>query len=196
MKSTDRTVCVAILLGAILLAAPICRAADIAAPSLALPEDGVGGEAKEAAEVWSAHTEYTGIVQGNLRFPSPYSGANSLNPGNRARELMNFSGFFGRRSGEGGEFYVNTQFDQGVGLNKTTGLAGFPDAEAQKAGFDTPKFNVARLFLRQTFGLGGEEESVEPERWAAGRQPRHRASDDHRGQDLAGRFVRQQRLQP
>ena len=163
MKSAGRTVCVAILLVAILLAAPICRADDIAAPSLALPEDGVSRAAKEAAEDWSAHFEYTGIVQGNLRFRSPYSGANSLNPGNRARELMNFWGYFGRRLWEGGEVYFNPQFDQGFGLNKTTGLAGFPDAEAQKSGVHTPKFNVARLFLRQTFGLGGEEESVEPE---------------------------------
>ena len=91
------------------------------------PAEGVSDAKTEpAVEDWNAHFEYTGILQGNVRFRAPYSGPNSLNPGNRMRELMNFSGFFGTRLWEGGEFYVNTQFDQGFGLNKSVGLAGFP----------------------------------------------------------------------
>jgi len=126
------------------------------------PAEGVSDAKTEpAVEDWNAHFEYTGILQGNVRFRAPYSGPNSLNPGNRMRELMNFWGFFGTRLWEGGEFYVNTQFEQGFGLNKSVGLAGFPNGEAQKAGFHTPKFNVARTFLRQTFGFGGEQENLE-----------------------------------
>jgi high affinity Mn2+ porin len=45
-------------------------------------------------------------------------------------------------------------------VNVTHGLAGFPNLEAQKAGFDFPHYNTARLFLRHTFGLGGEQEDL------------------------------------
>src|SRR5204862_76052 len=50
---------------------------------------------------------------------------------------------------------------QGFGLSSTTGLAGFPNGEAQKSDFLYPHYHTARLFLRHTFGLGGEQETVE-----------------------------------
>jgi high affinity Mn2+ porin len=40
------------------------------------------------------------------------------------------------------------------------GVAAFPNGEAQKSNFPTPRFNMARMYLRQTFGLGGEQETV------------------------------------
>ncbi len=40
-------------------------------------------------------------------------------------------------------------------------MAGFPNGEAQKSNFPVPRFNVARVFLRQTFALGDETERVE-----------------------------------
>ena len=50
---------------------------------------------------------------------------------------------------------------QGFGLSDTLGVAGFPNGEAQKSSFPMPRFNIARVFLRQTFGLGGEQETIE-----------------------------------
>ena len=41
------------------------------------------------------------------------------------------------------------------------GLAGFSNGEAQKAGAPFPKIRAQRYFFRQTFGLGGEQETVE-----------------------------------
>ena len=38
--------------------------------------------------------------------------------------------------------------------------AGFSNGEAQKGGADYPKFRPERYYLRQTFGLGGEQEEV------------------------------------
>src|SRR4051794_8480397 len=113
------------------------------------------------AKDWSLHGQLTGIYQGNLRFASPYQGPNSLDPGNRWRETVSATAYLGRRLWDGAEFYFNPEANQGFGLSGTRGLAGFSNGEAQKAGFDTPKPNVARLFLRQTFGFGGEEEAVE-----------------------------------
>ena len=40
-------------------------------------------------------------------------------------------------------------------------LGGFSNGEAQKAGFPYPHYNTSRLFLRQTFGLGGEQETIQ-----------------------------------
>jgi high affinity Mn2+ porin len=62
---------------------------------------------------------------------------------------------------EGGELYYNPELLQGFGLHNTTGAAGFPNGEAQKSNFEYPRYSTSRLFLRQTVGLGGEQESIE-----------------------------------
>jgi high affinity Mn2+ porin len=61
---------------------------------------------------------------------------------------------------QGGEFYFDPELAQGFGLNGTLGLAGFPNGEAQKAGAAFPKYRPQRYYLKQTFGLGGEQEDV------------------------------------
>ena len=45
-------------------------------------------------------------------------------------------------------------------MNDTVGVAGFPNGEAQKSNFPYPHYNTSRLFLRQTFGFGGEQEEL------------------------------------
>jgi high affinity Mn2+ porin len=59
------------------------------------------------------------------------------------------------------EFYVNPEIMQGSGLSETFGLGGYSNGEAQKSGFPIPRFNMARVFVRHTFGLGGEQETIE-----------------------------------
>jgi high affinity Mn2+ porin len=135
-------------------------------PNGALPSP--AGAAEEAApspdEDWSAHFQSTIIGQAYPGFRSPFRGPNSLPGGGEGRETITGTAFLGRRlPWEGGELYFNPEINQGFGLNRTSGLAGFPNGEAQKSGFDTPKPNVARLFLRQTFGLGGEQETLDPD---------------------------------
>ncbi len=111
---------------------------------------------------WSLHFQSTGVWQGYPAFHSPFHGPNSLPGGGQARETLSATAFLGRRMPwEGGELYINPELNQGFGLGRTEGVAGFPNGEAEKAGFNTPKPNVARLFLRQTFGLGGAQEAVE-----------------------------------
>jgi high affinity Mn2+ porin len=110
---------------------------------------------------WSIHGQSTFIWQGDPGFRSPYSGPNSLFGGSQARETWTATAFIGRRLWEGGEIYFDPEIDQGFGLSDTTGVAGFPNGEAQKSNFPVPRPNAARLFLRQTFGLGGEQEKVE-----------------------------------
>jgi high affinity Mn2+ porin len=137
--------------------------------------DPPAGEPKPADEVapedWSIHLQTTVIGQGYPGFPASTRGANSLPAHGQVRETITATAFLGRRlPWEGGAVYINPELNQGFGLARTLGVDGFPNGEAQKAGFDTPKPNVARLFLRQTFGLGGEQETIDPDLNALGQK--------------------------
>ena len=74
---------------------------------------------------------------------------------------MSATAFAGFRPWNGTEIYVDPEIGQGFGLSTTTGVAGFPNTEAQKASFPMPRFNIARAYVQQTFGLGGEQEGIE-----------------------------------
>jgi len=110
---------------------------------------------------WNVHGQFTYIEQGYPAFRSPYEGANSLSGASQARNTVSATAFIGFRPWAGTEIYVNPELMQGFGLSDTLGVAGFPNGEAQKSDFPMPRFNVARVFLRQTFGLGGEQETIE-----------------------------------
>jgi high affinity Mn2+ porin len=60
----------------------------------------------------------------------------------------------------GGEFYVNPEYYQGFGLSNTHGIAAFPNAESYKVGQKIGDVFNAHMFLRQTFGFGGEQEEL------------------------------------
>jgi high affinity Mn2+ porin len=109
---------------------------------------------------WAVHAQTTLISQGYPQFRSPYQGANSLPGGGLGRETWTADAFIGWRLWEGGEFYFNPELAQGFGIGNTLGLAGFSNGEAQKGGTDYPKFRPQRYYIRQTFGLGGEQEDV------------------------------------
>ena len=109
----------------------------------------------------SIHAQTTVIGQGVAPFPAAYSGPNSLNQFGEVRDTFSVTGFFGFKDPyEGTEFYYNPEPFQGFGLSQTHGIAGFSNIEAQKAGYDFPHYNTARLFLRHVFGLGGEQEDI------------------------------------
>ncbi|MGP0092299.1 MAG: HoxN/HupN/NixA family nickel/cobalt transporter [Xanthobacteraceae bacterium] len=110
---------------------------------------------------WNVHGQFTYIQQGYFAFHSPYEGANSLSGASQTRDTATATAFLGLCLWNGAEFYVNPELDQGFGLSDTLGVAAFPNGEAQKSQFPDPRFNVDRVFLRQTFGLGGEQETIE-----------------------------------
>jgi high affinity Mn2+ porin len=110
---------------------------------------------------WNVHGQLTFIEQGYPAFRSPYQGANSLTSANQIQNTTSATAFVGYRPWDGTEIYVNPELMQGFGLNNTLGVAGFPNGEAQKSDFPAPRIDIARVFVRQTFGLGGEQETVE-----------------------------------
>ncbi|MDT2020155.1 carbohydrate porin [Methylocella sp. CPCC 101449] len=115
----------------------------------------------EASPDWNVHGQTTFIMQAYPRIRSAYAGQNSLPAVGLGRETWTASAFLGVRLWNGGEFYFNPELAQGFGLNSTLGIAGFPNGEAQKGGAVYAKIRPQRYYLRQTFGLGGEQEEVE-----------------------------------
>ena len=109
---------------------------------------------------WEIHGQTTYLPQGYPGFRALYTGTNSLTPAPQAQATWSNSLFLNVRLWEGGEVYYNPELLQGFGLNDTVGVAGFPSGEAQKSNFPYPHYNTSRLFLRQTFGFGGEQEDL------------------------------------
>ena len=112
-------------------------------------------------EDWSVHGQSTFVEQGYFNFNSPYQGTNSLSGNTQFANTFSATLFLGLRLWAGGGFYYNPEIDQGFGLSQTLGLAAFPNGEAQKASYAVPRLNIDRVMLRQTFGLGGEKETLD-----------------------------------
>jgi high affinity Mn2+ porin len=127
------------------------------APSATSPIDGM--QLPESPD-WNVHGQTTFIAEGYPSIRSPYEGASSLPGGGQGRETLTADAFLGWRLWDGGELYFNPELAQGFGLDTTLGLGGFSNGEAQKGGTEFPKFRPQRYFIRQTFGLGGEQEDV------------------------------------
>ena len=124
-------------------------------PDLAAPHD----PDTAIGDRFSLHGQTTFVNQGVSGFRSPYLGPQSLAP-RQARATLTATAFIGLRLTDSTELYYNPEFDQGFGLSRTLGVAGFVNGEAQKAGAPFPKLRSQRYFVRQTFGLGGETEEV------------------------------------
>lgn len=126
----------------------------LAAQTVAL-SDGVSATAP-SEQAASLHAQSTMVVQGHPGFPAPYAGPNSLER-RELKETVSFDLVGGVRAWRGAEFYVDGLAWQGFGLSNATGIDGFPNGEAFRLGTHRPDARVVRLFLRQTFGFGGNE---------------------------------------
>ncbi len=125
------------------------------------PAAAQGGAATERR--WNLHGQATVIVHGHPGFPAAHSGRNSLQPGGEVRQTTSLDLMAGARLRKGAELYVDGLLWQGFGLSRTLGVAGFPNGEAVRVGTYPPNVNFARIFLRQTIGLGGDQQVVEDE---------------------------------
>lgn len=116
----------------------------------------------EAADQrWNWHVQNTDIVDGHPAYPAKYSGPNSLRNHSELQETVSLDLLLGARLWRGAEAHVDGLMWQGFGFSKTLGLEAFPNAEAYRVGTMVPNVVFSRLFIRQTIGLGGEEESIE-----------------------------------
>jgi high affinity Mn2+ porin len=154
-RSAGAGICVFALSIAFQISAP--------SPARAQADANSATSADNAAPEWySLHGEFTNVTQFHPSFNAPFSGKNSLNPGNRVDETTDATLFAGIHVWDGLEFYANPEVDQGFGLSGTLGVAGFPSGEAYKIGARDPYLRLPRAFFRYTVGLGGDKQTIDP----------------------------------
>lgn len=136
------------------------RAQEPAASSNAPPRVVVNSETNEIQR-WNFHAQNTDIVDYHPAFHADYSGPNSLAKHEETKETVSADLMGGVRPWEGAGFYLDALTWQGFGFSDAHGIEGFPNGEAFRVGTTEPNFTLARVFLRQVIGLGGEQETVE-----------------------------------
>jgi high affinity Mn2+ porin len=127
-----------------------------------------GGDGGDKDQSFALHVQATGTLLYHPAFHSPYQGAQSLDPGARGDETTDLTLYAGFKPWKGAEIWINPEIDQGFGLSNTLGVAGYPSGEAYKVGMSDPYLKLPRLFLRQTFDLGGKRDKTEADLNALG----------------------------
>ena len=122
---------------------------------------GAAGAAATTTKDWSLHLQATSVTQEHFSFVSPYAGANSLTPDREYLTSYTATIYAGYRPWQGGQFYINHESQQGTGLSKTLGIAGYPNGEIYRVDNPKPKGSLVRYFYRQVIGLGGPQEFIE-----------------------------------
>jgi len=115
-----------------------------------------GGKAPVTPQAWAVHLQATDILQYYPAFRSPYEGTNSLRPRATTGNTVDATLYAGVRPWAGGEVWGNLEMYQGYAPSNTLGAAGYVNGDGAKVGAAHPYARIARLFLRQTFDLGGE----------------------------------------
>ena len=110
-----------------------------------------------------AKFQATYVWQEKRPFGAAYSGAHSLSTEHEKSYSFTATAALGVRPWAGGELYFDPEVAQGVPLSGLTGLGGFTDGEIARTSGPNPTLYCARLFVRQTWGLGGGRENQESE---------------------------------
>lgn len=126
--------------------------ATFAIPSLAESDE---------SEDWTARFQTTYARQNKPSMPAAYSGQNSLQAEKERSYTATATAYLGFRPWQGGELYLNPEVTQGVPFSGLTGSAAFTNGELTRTAGTTPKLYRQRLFLRQTWGLGGGDEHID-----------------------------------
>jgi high affinity Mn2+ porin len=115
-----------------------------------------------ASDRFIARGQATYVWQRKYGFDAPYTGPQSLVTHPESSYSLSFTAYLGARLWHGGELYANPEAFQAHPLSHLVGIAGVPNGELQKASGEELRAYGARLFLRQSFGLGGESFEVAP----------------------------------
>lgn len=132
-------------------------ALSFSAVCLSIPAYSVGNDYED----WTARFQGTYIWQTKPRMPAAYSGQNSLQAARELSYTATATAYLGMRTWNGGEVYLNPEVTQGIPFSELSGSGGFTNGELTRTAGNRPKLYRQRLFLRQTWGLGGGDEAVE-----------------------------------
>ena len=136
----------------------------------ARPDIGTGNTASTTAapvpadagpQRWNAHFQTTYILQTKDPMHAAYTGPNSLLPGREYGWSLSATASFGLRLWHGAELYFDPETVAARAISHASGLGGLADGEISKTSNPNPTTYYARLFLRQTWDLGGEHTPVE-----------------------------------
>ena len=119
----------------------------------------------------------SGLPRALQRHQQPDAGA--AGAGDLEQQPVSQHAALGRRRG-----LLQSRTAAGIRTERHRRRRRLPNGEAQKSNFPYPHYNTSRLFCRQTFGFGGEQEDIGERRNAARRQGRCQPAD------RAGRQIR------
>ena len=119
-----------------------------------------------AEEQGNAYGQFTYIYQQKRPFSAAYTdlngSPNSLSPAKERSFTTSATAFLGWRAWSGGELYFVPELISELPLSGLRGLGGsIQNGELEKNGTVKPTIYRARLFLRQSWNLGGETTAVE-----------------------------------
>jgi high affinity Mn2+ porin len=117
-------------------------------------------------ESWNAYGQFTFIDSYKPSFPAAYTNLNgsinSLLPTAEQSYTGTVTVYLGARLWSGAEGYLVPEVISERPFSQLRGLGGaIQNFELQKGGTATPQIYHSRLFVKQTFGLGGEETAQE-----------------------------------
>ncbi|MCU1232517.1 MAG: Carbohydrate-selective porin OprB [Candidatus Solibacter sp.] len=119
----------------------------------------------------------TSIGQYHGAFDARYSGPLSLAAHPEAEVSLTSTAFLGLRLFRDTQLYFDPEIAGGRGFSGVTGIANAPNGELPRVASATPKPYLARLYVTQDFGIGGEREQIESDVNAlAGTRPMTRYS--------------------
>ena len=127
--------------------------------SCALAQPSLQEESKPAESYPQMHFGMQSTYVGNKHpsFNEPYNGPSSLYSGNESGYTFTGTAYVGFRPWKGTELWADPETAGGIPFSNLLGVAGVYNGEAQKGAFTSPIVYTGRAFLRQTFGLGGEQ---------------------------------------
>ena len=133
------------------------------------PQDRLAGIAKGGAtdditdpefDRWEIHGQTTFLPQGYPAFHAPYSGPNSLTPASQLQQTWSNSLYLERPSLGRRRSLFQSGTAAGIRVERHLRRRRLSKRRSQKSNFPYPHFNPSRLFVRQTFGFGGEQEQL------------------------------------
>ena len=150
------------------------------------------------AEDWAIHGQATNVWLLQPAFRSPYQGPQSLSPASNARETIDVTLYGGGSAVARSRTLGRSGDGPGVlGLSDTFGVAGYPQQvrRTRWEGSD-PYLLIQRAFLRQTVGLGGDTEKLDPRPQPTWPQPDRQPAGAYPRQILGCRYLRYQQIRP
>ncbi len=125
--------------------------------------DARAADSMPTEETTTARFQSTYIWQHKPGFGAAYTGPNSLVAEREKSYTFTTTAYLGARPWRNGEIYFNAELAAGVPFSNLTGTGGFTNGEITRVAGPNPKIYRQRLFLRQTWNLGGGKEAVDPD---------------------------------